>query len=147
MSEPQKYVWLNNFRFPIKDAVQWKKITPFPEQLMTSAPGVADYTPTSKQAWTKLKGGMGIEKWTSEDNDRYWEADGIDASLNIQSLAPKVTTLGSFGAEPVKLIKYFDKIWAIGHMKISYWDGSAWQAVKTNFANPTDAITYYGASL
>ncbi len=144
MSEPQKYIWLNGYHFPIDGMVAWSKVTPFPEQLMTSAPSVSDYTPTSKQVWDKLKGGIGIEKWTSDDNDRYWEADGVDASINMQSLAPYVTTLGTFGTEPVKIIKYADKIWAIGHKQISYWTGSAWTSVKTDFPNPTDVITFYG---
>lgn len=146
MGEVQKYIYLNNFHFPVEGNIIWDKITPFPEQLMTSAPGVADYTPTSKQVWTKLKGGMGIEKWTPEDNDRYAEASGVDASINMQSLAPLVTTLGTFGAEPVKIIKFEGRIWAIGHNQISYWTGSAWTSVKTNFPNPTDAITFYGVT-
>lgn len=144
MGEIQKYVWLGNFHYPIDGNIVWDKITPFPEQLMTSAPGVSDYTPTSKQVWTKLKGGMGVEKWTPEDNDRYAEANGVDASINMQSLAPLVTTMGTFGAEPVKIIKYENRIWAIGHNQISYWTGSAWTSVKTDFPNVTDAITYYG---
>ncbi len=146
MGEQQKYVWLNNFHLPIDGKVGWNRLTPFPEQLMTSAPGVSDYTPTSKQVWSKLKGGMGIEKWTPEDNDRYWQAEGVDASINMQSLAPLVTTLGAFGVEPVKLIKFEGKIWAIGHNQISYWTGSTWTSVKTNFPNPTDACSWYGTS-
>lgn len=146
MAEPQRYVWLNGVRLPIAGAVGWRKITPFPDQLMTTAPAVADYTPTSKQVWTKLKGGLGIEKWTPEDNDRYWQAEGVDASINLQSLAPLVTTLGSFGVAPVKLIKFEGKIWAIGHNQISYWTGSAWTSVKTDFPNPTDAATFYGTA-
>jgi len=144
--EVQRYIWLNNFRFPVQGAIGWTKITPFPDQLMVSAPGVSDYTPTSKQQWGPLRGGMGIEKWTPEHNDRYWEADGVDASINMQSLAPLVTTLGTFGATPVKIIKFEDKIWAIGHNQISYWTGTAWQSVKTNFPNPTDAVVFYGAT-
>lgn len=146
MADVQRFVWLNGYHFPIEGPVAWRKITPFPEQLMTSAPSVADYTPTSKQTWAKLKGGMGIEKWTPDDVNRYWQAEGVDASINMQSLAPLVTTLGSFGVEPVKLIKFEGKIWAIGHNQISYWDGSAWQSVKTNLANPTDAATFYGTA-
>ncbi len=146
MSEVQRFVWLNNVHLPIDGAVKWDKITPFPEQLMTSAPGVSDYTPTSKQVWSKLKGGMGIEKWTPEDNDRYAEANGVDASINMQSLAPYVTTMGTFGAEPVKIIKYEGRIWAIGHNQISYWTGSAWTSVKTDWSNPTDAAVYYGST-
>ncbi len=145
MAEVQRHVWLNGVKLPLAGAVGWRKVTPFPDQLMTTAPGVSDYTPTSKQAWSKLKGGMGIEKWTPEDNDRYWQAEGVDASINMQSLAPLVTTLGAFGAEPVKLIKFEGKMWAIGHNQISYWMGSAWTSVKTDFPNPTDAVTFYGA--
>ena len=146
MGEVQRYIWLNGIHFPVEGNIVWDKITPFPQQLMTAAPGVSDYTPTSKQVWSKLKSGMGVEKWTPEDNDRYAEASGVDASINMQSLAPYVTTLGTFGAEPVKIIKFEGRIWAIGNNQISYWTGSAWTSVKTDFPNVTDAIVFYGST-
>ena len=144
MGEIQRYVWLNGVRLPIRGAVQWRRITPFPNQFMTTAPTENDYTPTRKQKWGALKGGLGKDKWTPEDNDRYSEAS-IDASQEIQTLGSLVTTMGTFGIEPVKIIKYANRIWAIGHNQISYWSGTAWTSVKTNFPNPTDAITFYGA--
>ncbi len=145
--EKQKSVWLNNFEFPVISPIRWSKITPFPSQLAISSPTVNDYTPTKKQSWSALKGGMGISKWSAENNDRYAEADGVDASLNMQSLAPLVTTLGSFGTEPAKIIKFNGRIWAIGHNRIAYWNSSAWIVVKSDFPNPTDAITYYGTTV
>jgi len=142
----QEYIWLNGERLPIAGSVQWKRITPFPDQFITNAPTEQDYTPTRKQRWGSLQGGMGKDKWNPRDNDRYADATTVDASQELQTLAPLVTTLGTFGAEPVKIIKYEGRIWAIGHLQISYWDGSAWQSVKTDLANPTDAITYYGVA-
>jgi len=139
----QTYVWLNGVRLPIKGTVNWKRITPFPSQFMTTAPTENDYTPTRKQKWGNLKSGLGKDKWTPEDNDRYSEGS-VDASQELQTLPGLVTTMGTFGVEPVKIIKYEDKIWAIGHNQISYWSGSAWTSVKTNFPNPTDAIVFYG---
>jgi len=144
MAEPQRYIWLNGERLPILGSVGWRRITPFPNQFATSRPSIEDYTPTRKETWGKLKGGMGIEKWTPNDSDRYWDAEGVDASLNVQTLAPLVTTLGTFGVEPVKILKFRDRIWAIGHNAISYWTGSAWTAAKSDFPNPTDAAVFYG---
>ena len=86
---------------------------------------------------------MGKDKWTPQDNDRYADAS-IDASREIQTLPSLITTLGSFGKEPAKIIKYDGKVWAIGHNQISYWTGSTWTSVKTDFQNPTDAILFYG---
>lgn len=142
----QDYIWLNDVRLPIVGAVRWKRITPFPDQFITQAPQESDYTPTRKQNWGSLKDGMGKEKWSEADNSRYWDCDDVDASQTMQTLGPLVTTLGTFGAEPVKIIKYDGRIWAIGHLQISYWDGEDWQSVKTDFANPTDAITFYGTT-
>ena len=142
----QTHVWLNGERLPIKGSVNWKRITPFPNQFMTTAPTENDYTPTRKQKWGNLKGGMGKNKWTPEDDDRYWEADGVDASREIQTLSALVTTLGSFGQVPVKIIKFADRIWAIGNNQISYWSGSAWTSVKTDLPNPTDAVVFYGVT-
>ncbi len=141
----QRYIWLNDERIPIKGSIIWNRITPFPAQFSTSQPQESDYTPTRKQRWGNLKGGLGKDKWTPGDNDRYSEAS-VDASQEIQTLSPLVTTMGTFGVEPVKIIKYKSKIWAIGHNQISYWTGSAWTPVKTDFGNPTDAITFYGTA-
>jgi len=146
--EPQKEVWLNGVRFPIEGPVVWKRVTPFPDRFSTSPPTEADYGPTIKQRWGSLKGGMGKEKWDSKSNDRYWYAEGIDASQEAQVLSPLVTTLGSFGATVVKLVKFQGKIWAIGPSKIAYWTGSSWTTANPTapLANPTDALVYYGAS-
>jgi len=141
----QEHIWLNGEELPIAGAVAWKRITPFPQRFITTSPKEEDYTPTDKQRWGNLRGGMGIEKWSAENNDRYWDCDDVDASQETQTLGPLVTTLGTFGAEPVKIIKFEGRIWAIGHLQISYWTGSAWQSVKTDFANPTDAILFYGS--
>ena len=146
MADIQRNVWLNGVRLPIKGNVQWRRITPFPNQFMTTAPTENDYTPTRKQKWGTLKSGLGKDKWTPEDNERYSEATTVDASQEIQTLGALVTTMGAFGVEPVKIIKFEDRIWAIGHNQISYWNGTSWTSVKTNFANPTDAIVYYGVS-
>ena len=146
----QTHVWLNNYRFPIRGQISWKRITPFPNQFMTTAPTENDYTPTRKQKWGNLKGGMGKDKWTPEDNDRYDEADGVDASQEIQTLASLVTTMGTgddaFGVEPVKIIKHNNAIWAIGHNQISRWSGTAWVSKKTTLPNVTDAINFYGTA-
>lgn len=149
MAEPQKYIILNGVKLPISSPVQWRRVTPFPNQFSTSAPGVEDYTPTRKQKFAKLKGGMGQEKWDPDSEDRYWEADGVDASRDVQTLGSLVTVMESaggvgFGVQPVKIIKFAGKIWAIGHNQISYWDGTEWQSKKTDFSNPTDAIVFYG---
>lgn len=149
--EPQKSVILDDTKLPIASPLTWRRITPFPAQFSTSQPGVEDYTPTRKQKFAKVKGGMGKEKWDPNSEDRFWDADGVDASRDVQTLGPLVTTMGTgagvFGVQPVKIIKFRDKIWAIGHEQISYWTGAAWQSANptTPIANPTDAIVFFGA--
>lgn len=140
----QEYIWLNDVRLPIAGPIIWRRITPFPNQFMSTAPTENDYTPTRKQKWGSLRGGLGKDKWTPQDNDRYADATTVDASQELQTLAALVTTMGAFGVEPVKIIKYQDRIWAIGHNQISYWSGTAWTSVKTDWANPTDAAVFYG---
>jgi len=144
MSEVQRYVWLNDVELPIKGSVQWRRVTPFPAQFTTTSPQESDYTPTRKQKWGSLRGGLGKDKWTPKDNDRYADATTVDASQELQTLAPLVSTMGTFGAEPVKIIKYEGRIWAIGHNAISYWSGTAWTSVKTDLGYPTDAVVFYG---
>ena len=146
MENEQSNVYLNGVKLPIAGPVLWDKVTPFPDQFIQQAPTSADFQPVRKQEWSSLRGGAGIEKWSPEDNDRYWEAVDVDTSQATQTLGPLVTTLGSFGADPVKLSKHESKIWAIGNQKISSWNGSSWDSKKTDFDNPTDAILFYGAS-
>ena len=145
-SGQQKSVWLNNVEIPIIGKLTKRRITPFPAEFRTGPKQAQDYTPTEKQTWGPLKGGMGLEKWEPGADDRYWYSVNVDCSRNVTTLGPLVTTLGSFGAIPLKIIKYEAKVFAIGHNAISYWTGSAWQSVKADFANPTDAITFYDTS-
>lgn len=152
MGEPQKSIWLNGVELPIASPIQWRRVTPFPAQFATSAPGVEDYTPTRKQKFAKLTGGMGKEKWDPNHEDRFWDANGVDASRDVQTLGPLVTTVEKadgtgFGVQPVKIIKFNGRIWAIGHNQISYWDGTQWVSRKTDFSNPTDAIVFYGRTI
>lgn len=152
----QTHVWLNGTRLPIKGFVSWKRITPFPSQFSISQPQESDYTPTRKQRWSALKGGLGKDKWTPKDNDRYSEATNVDNSQELQTLGALVTTMEDsegtgFGAEPVKIIKFNGKIWAIGHNVIKYWDGDSWEDATHGGedygkANPTDAIIFYGTA-
>ena len=149
MPDVQDTVWLNDVRMPLIGDVIWDVVAPFPPQIRDGgAVEEEDFQPVLKQTWSDLRGGAGIEKWSPEHNDRFWDATDVDTSQATQTLGPLVTTLGAFGAAPVKIIKHGGKIWAIGHNQISEWDDVAesWTSHKTDFANPTDAILFYGAS-
>ena len=146
MAEPQDTVWLNGVEIPIVGPVLWDVVPPFPNQITTQEPGEADFQPVSKQTWRGLQGGAGIEKWSPEHNDRYWEAVDVDTSQATQTLGPLVTTLGAFGKKPVKIIKHDGSIWAIGNLQISRWSGTAWTSKNPTspLSNPTDAMLFYG---
>ena len=146
MASIQDSVWLNGVKMPLVDSVVWDVAPPFPPQIIDSEPTEENFLPVSKQTWSDLRGGGGVEKWSPKKNNRFWEATDVDTSRTTQTLGPLVTTLGSFGAAPMKIIKHRDQIWAIGHNAISVWTGSAWSSKKTDFSNPTDAILFYGAS-
>jgi len=143
MPEPiQKSVILNDVEIPIAGDLVWMRLPPYSAQILTGPTTVQDYAPTTKHFVDNMKSGMGIEKWEGGLNDRYWYAENVDASRDTTVLGPLVTTMGTYGAVPVKIIEFADKIWAIGHNNISYWDGSAWQVAKNDFPNPTDALVF-----
>jgi len=145
MAEPQKTIWLNDVEYPINGDVIWTRLSPFPSQIITGPATVQNYAPTTKHFVDNMKQGMGIEKWKGGLNDRYWYADGVDASRNTVTLGPLVTTMGTFGTEPVKIIGFAGKIWAIGNNSIAYWSGAAWVAANptSTLASPTDALVFY----
>jgi len=140
----QKYIWLNGYELPIEGEIIWDRVTPFPEVFATAPPDAADYTPTRTQKLT-FEGGMGKETEDGAEG-RYWYGN-VDTSRSTVVPPGLVTTMGTFGAIPVKIIKFNEEIWAIGHNQISYWTGSAWTSVKTDFANPTDAMLWFNTNV
>lgn len=124
--EKQRYVLLNSKKVPIKGMVQKRAVTPWAARIATGELKYQDYTPSSRQVWTSLKGGIGLEKWVAGSDDRYWWAEGLEGAYNKTCLSGYVTTLGAFGVAPVKIISYASKIWAIGESRIGYWEGSTW---------------------
>jgi len=147
MATPTHKIILNDIELPLASAVAWDRVTPYPDQVTQQAPTEADFKPVSKQTWGKLTGGAGIEKWESpEDNDRFWESDGMDTAGKAHAPGPAISTMGSFGAAPAKIIKHDGTIWAIAHQQISRWDPDtgSWTSLKTDFDSPTDAILYFG---
>jgi len=144
MAEAQDSIWLNGVKYPIVDAVLWDRVTPYPDQVTQQAPDETDFKPLTKQRWNDFIAGAGVEKWAEKDNGRFSDSEGLETSQRIRTPGPAVSTLGSFGAAPVRLIIHLGKVWAIGHQAISSWNGSSWDSHKTDLDNPTDAILYYG---
>ena len=123
MAEEQDSIWLNGVKYPIDET---------------------DFMPVSKQRWNEFISGAGVEKWSEKDNDRFSDSEGLETSQRIQTPGPAVTTLGTFGASPVKLIIHLGKVWAIGNSLIASWNGASWDSHHTAIDTPTDAILFYG---
>ncbi len=139
----QRSVWLDGVEYPILGAVEEHKVTPWSAELTIGDRTVSTYRPLSSWIIGPLKGGMGLEKWESGADDRYWYAENVDCSRNLITLGPLVSTLGSFGTPAIRLIYSQGYIWAIGHNNIALWSGSSWTTKKNDLANPTDAFVFY----
>ena len=152
MTDVQKTIWLNDVEYPIEGKVQRRRSSAWPAEFRSGRIEAQDYTPTRKQMWGAMKGGMGKERWDPGADDRFWTSADMETSLNVTSLGPLVTTMGTdastdFGVAPIKIVTYQDNVWAMGNNQIAYWDatGSTWVTAEptTPLPDPTDAIVFY----
>ena len=135
-------VWLNAVYYPIIGDVIKRRTTPLSPAFRTGAATYSDMRPLETWVIGPLTGGMGLEKHEPGTDDRYWYAVDVDCSRNLMTNGPLVTTVGTFGVAPEKIIFFQDKIWAIGHQEIAYLSGSSWSTGEpaTALDNPTDAL-------
>ena len=118
-----------------------RAINPWKASIESAGREYSSFQNVSLEEYHDLRNGIGLESALPAESARTWFTEGIDFSTARSSvLGPLITTAGSFGVAPVKLIDFQDKTYAIGHNQISEWSGSAWTSRHTTLANPVDAI-------
>ena len=124
--------------------VQQRQLNPFKAKLGSSG-GLefSDFGEASLEEYHDLRGGIGLESDLPSESNRIHWSEGVDVSTPRSTvLGSLVTTAGSFGAAPVKIIDFQSATYAIGASKISKWNTgtSAWDSKDTSIATPLDAL-------
>ena len=136
-------VSLDGHLYDITGNIQRRNINPRAARFDTGAPGYASFTQASVNAYKGLRGGIGHKFQLGNDTEECYFSDGLDVThAGSIILGPLVSTAGTFGAAPVKIIDFGGKTYAIGASKISEWSGTAWTSRETGIAAPLDAIVF-----
>ena len=137
-----RQIILNDKYYKVTGEIIKRAINPWKASIRTA--GGLEYQSFQNaelEEWHDLRNGIGLESELPAESARLWWSEGIDfSSPRSAVLSPLVTTAGTFGVAPVKIIDFGGKTYAIGNSKISEWSGSAWTPRDTSLANPTDAI-------
>jgi len=137
-------VLLDTEYYDITGEIHRRNINPRAARFETGVPGYSSFTQASVEPWKGLRGGIGHKYQESSGSEECWWSEGVDASHHGGViLGPAVSTAGTFGVAPVKIIDFKGSTYAIGNNAISIWDTTGtphWDSVKADFASPIDAI-------
>lgn len=141
------HVVLNNNHIEIDGEITEKQVAPFAPQLSTGSTEFKNYAPSSIEEWRDLRSGLGKESDEKNSGRLYWSTSIETTKDGYLTLGPLVTTAGSFGVQPIKILDFNGsgsmKTYAFGNSVGSVWNTgtSAWdEADSSALATPTDAI-------
>jgi len=123
--------------------IDQRSINPFLGRLGgAGSPTYSDFSQASAEEYFDFRNGIGKKRGLSSEARLEW-SEGIDFTSEGQAvLGGLVTTAGSFGAAPVKIIDFQSGTYAVGNAQISKWNtsGSSWTLKASSLATPLDAI-------
>ena len=135
-------ILLNSISFEIKDIVQ-RAINPWKAKVVSRGLEYSDFSQAELEEWHDFRNGIGLESALPDESARLWWSEGIDFSTPRSAvLGPLVTTAGSFGVAPVKIIDFRGGTYAIGSNLIAKWNAGTpgWDTKHVLLTNPIDAI-------
>ncbi len=103
----------------------------------------SDFSEADIEEYHDLRGGVGLESDLPDQSNRLHWTEGVDFSTPRSAvLGPLVTTAGSFGVAPVRIIDFQGNTYAIGASLIAKWNAGtpAWDSKDTSMAAPIDAL-------
>ncbi len=92
----------------------------------------SDFGEASLEEYHDFRGGIGLESDLPSESNRISFSEGADVSTPRGAvLGPLITTAGSFGVAPVKIIDFQSGTYAIGTRVIKKWNagGPSWDVV------------------
>jgi len=133
---------LNGVYYPIHSDIVQRRLNPWKAKIGAGGLEYSDFQQAEMEEYFDLRNGIGKKRGVGSDARQDW-SEGIDFANEGQAvLGPLVTTAGTFGVAPVKIIDFEGATYAIGDSQISKWNTgtSAWDSKDTSLANPIDAI-------
>ena len=133
---------------PNSNIVQ-RAVNPFKGKLGgTAGLEFSDFSSASIEEYHDFRNGIGLESALPDDSARLWWSEGIDFSTARSAvLGPLVTTAGSFGAAPVRILDFVSegKTYAISNTAVKQWDAgeSGWVSQGALIEDCEDAWNEY----
>lgn len=127
-------VLLDGKEFRVDDDLIQRPIQPWKPALRSAGDRqYSDFSEAETVEWHDFRNGIGLQSDIEGQSARNWWGEGVDVSSSRSAvLGPLVTTAGSFGATPVKIIDFMGDTYAIGVSAIKRWDGTdTWDDVGT----------------
>ncbi len=119
-----------------------RAINPWMAKVSSGSREFSDFTSAQLEEYHDFRNGIGLESALPSESNRLWFTEGIDFTTPRSAiLGPLVTTAGSFGVAPVKIIDFQGATYAIGDDLIAEWtSGTTWTSRETGLSDPIDAI-------
>ena len=133
---------LNGKYYKIHSDIIQRRLNPWKAKIGAGGLEYSDFQQAELEEYFDFRNGIGKKRGVGSDARQDW-SEGIDFANEGQAvLGPLVTTAGTFGVAPVKIIDFDGGTYAIGASKISKWNTgtSAWDSKDTSMALPIDAI-------
>ena len=119
-----------------------RALNPFRAKLGTAGSlEFSDFSQASMEEYHDFRNGIGKNRGVGSDARTQW-TQGIDFSTEGQAvLSPLVSTAGTFGKAPIKIIDFQSATYAIGDDLIAEWtSGTTWTSRETNLSDPIDVL-------
>ncbi len=118
---------LNGKQYKISGEIIKRAINPWKAAITSGSREYSSFQNAELQEYHDFRNGIGLESDLPSESNRTLFTEGVDFTTpRSATLGPLVTTAGSFGVAPVKIIDFQGSTYAIGEALIAKWSGSAW---------------------
>jgi len=123
---------LNGVYYDIVGDVIQRPISPWKPRLGSGGLEYSDFSQAEMEEYHDFRGGIGLESSLPSESNRVWWNQGVDITSSRSAvLGPLVSTAGTFGATPIKILDFQGSTYAFGNSKSSRWNTttSAWDNI------------------
>lgn len=117
---------LNGVHYTIVGDIIRRSIQPWKPVLgVTGSRQYSDFSQAEMEEYHDFRNGIGLQSDIEGQSARHWWGEGVDVSTARSAvLGPLVSTAGSFGVAPVKILDFQGSTYAIGDNAIRKWNAN-----------------------